>query len=169
MRRVLRRKAVTIIAAILSFTAIPAAGVVATATPALASVKICNTPTGSFCADAPTLGSGDPVVLTLNGRNFNEADQHFTCCNGHEVFRLEFSANTTLCMGVQDLGVNVTVRACSGGNSTNVNWARFPNSDGSVSWFSNPKNLWLSSDNTQGDQLFVAAMPCSACLNRWTG
>src|SRR5690349_20657842 len=120
MSGLLRRKTITIIAAIISFTAIPAAGISATATPALASftdVNICEA-SGHFCVGAPTIGYGDPVQLTLTGRSFNEADQHFTCCGGYEVFRLQFAADTAKCVGVPDSSTNLTVRECSGGNST---------------------------------------------------
>jgi hypothetical protein len=65
MRRLLGRNALTIIAVISSFTAMPAAGLAATATPALAAtgVKICLR-SGSTCVGAPTINFGDPVEAT---------------------------------------------------------------------------------------------------------
>jgi hypothetical protein len=62
MRRLLGRKAVTIIAAIISLTAIPATGIVATATPALASVHICNVAGIHGCIGSDSLNNGDPVT-----------------------------------------------------------------------------------------------------------
>jgi hypothetical protein len=168
MRRPLRHKAVTIIAAIISFTAIPAAGIVATATPALATigVHICLR-SGNGCVGAPTINIGDPVELTATGRYIVEVPAGFTCCGGHEVFRLQFSADATKCVGVPDGSLSTTVRACSGGNNSNVNWAEEPQGDGSIKWFSNTKNGFLSSDNRQGDQLFVGSNGCNGCFQRW--
>ncbi len=167
MRRLLRCKAVTIIAAIICFTAIPAAGIVATVTPALASVNICNVFGHTYCAGDPgTVNNGDPIVLTVSGRQFNEADQGFTCCGGFEVFRLQFAADTTQCMGVTNNTLKVTVRDCSGGNNSNVNWAQVPQSNG-VEWLSNTVGGYLASDNTLGDQLFVQSF-CTGCYFKWT-
>lgn len=156
MRRLLRRRALTIIAVIISFTAIPAAGIVATATPALASVTICNS-SGQFCLGAPTIDFGNPVVLTVGGRQVTEVYAGFTCCGGHEVFQIQFVADTTKCVGVVDNGTNVTVRACSGGNKSHVNWAEEPQSGGIIEWFSNTKDQFLASDDIQGHQLFTCA------------
>jgi hypothetical protein len=166
MRRPLGRKAVTIIAAIVSFTAIPAAGIVATATSALASVHICNVSGNQYCIGAPTLNFGDPVKLTVSGRDITRVDQGLIY-NIWEVYELKFTADTTKCVGVQDTGSNVTVRACSGGQSNNTYWAKDVQSDGSVKWISTTKNELLASDNGLGDQLFVATA-CSGCFFRWS-
>jgi hypothetical protein len=168
MRRLLRHKAVTIIAAIISFTAIPAAGIVATATPALAAtgVHICLASSkGNGCIGAPTINFGDPVELTATGRLIVEVPAGFTCCGGHEVFHLQFSADATKCVGVPANALNTTVRACSGGDSTNVNWAEEPQSDGSIIWFNNTVGGFLLSDNVQGDQLVLACG--NGCFIRW--
>lgn len=165
MRRLLRRKAVTIIAAIVSFTAIPAAGIVATATPALASVYICNS-SGLFCVGDPApVNNGDPVVLTVGGRAITRVDT-FLQFNTWEVFQLQFDANPSQCVGVQNSTSNVTVRNCSGGQNSNTYWAKDVQRDGSVKWVSTTKNGLLASDNTQGHQLFVT-VGCSGCFIRW--
>jgi hypothetical protein len=89
-----------IVAAIISSTAIPAVGIVATAAPALAAATICNSFGNQYCAGDPnTVNNGDPVVLTLDGRQIDEVAQHFTCCGGHEVYRLHFAAAPTQCIG----------------------------------------------------------------------
>jgi hypothetical protein len=173
MRGLLRSKALTIVAAIVSFTAIPAVGIVATATPALASVTICNTFGNRLCVGDPApVNNADPVVLTVGGRNMTELDQHFTCCGGFEVVRLSFDANPTQCIGVA-ASLNVTVRDCSGGNANNTNWARVPISNG-VEWFSNTLNRFLTSDNRLGHQLFASTADSQRCINGgcffvWTG
>src|SRR5215467_2695995 len=99
MRRMLRHKALTIIAAVISLTA-PAAAIVATATPALAAtgVHICLS-SGNGCVGAPTISFGDSVELTATGRFIVEVPAGFTCCGGHEVFLLQFSADATKCVG----------------------------------------------------------------------
>lgn len=167
MRRLLRHKALTIIAAIISFTAIPAAGIVATATPALAAtgVHICLS-SGNGCIGAPTIGFGDPVELTAGGRFIVEVPAGFTCCGGLEVFRFQFSADATKCVGVPASTINTTVRACSGGDSTNVNWAEEPQGDGSIIWLNHTVGGFLLSNNIQGDPLFVA-ITCNGCFRRW--
>ena len=167
MRRLLRRKALTIIAAIISFTAIPAAGIAATATPAPAATggRICLA-SGNGCVGAPTINFGDPVELTATGRFIVEVPAGFTCCGGHDVFRLQFSADATKCVGVPASGLNVTVRGCSGGDSTNVNWAEEVQSDGSIIWFNNHAGAFLVSDNVQGDQL-VTFCGSNPCFIRW--
>jgi len=166
MRRLLRRKAVTIIAAIVSLTAIPAAGIVATATPALASVHICNVAGNHYCLGAPTINFGDPVELTVTGRDITRVDQ-FLQYDSFEVFQLEFTADTTKCVGVPDASNKVTVRACSGGRNSNTYWAKDVQPDGSVKWLSATKNGTLDSDNGVFDQLFVAAS-CLGCYLRWS-
>jgi hypothetical protein len=164
MRRLLGRKTLTIVTAIISLTALPAAGIVTTATPALASVHICNVAGNHYCAGAPTLNNGDPVELTISGRDINEVDQGFTS-GGFEVFRLQFAAATSLCMGVASTG-NITLRACSGGNSNNTNWAREPVSGGIV-WISTTLDRWLTSNNGINQQLFVSG-GCTGCYTRWS-
>jgi hypothetical protein len=169
MRIPFRRKALTIIAAIVSFTAIPAAGIAATATPALASINICNTYGGNWCIGAPTIGIGDPVELTATGRNINLVDRGYTCCGGYEVFQLQFAADTAKCVGFPSSPpVRLTVRYCSGGNSTNTNWALVPGgSDGSTYFGSTTTAGYLSSDNTLGHQLFLGNYMCSGCYLKW--
>lgn len=165
MPTILRRRAVTVIAAVISFIAIPA-GIAVTAVPALAASPICNSFGNQYCIGAPGISSGDPVELTLSGRQINEVAQNFTCCHGHEVYQLQFSADTSKCVGVSSIGLT-TVRDCSAGNASNVNWAKEPQTDGSVEWFSNPMNGFLASDNGLGDQLFVTAAACNGCLLKW--
>jgi hypothetical protein len=164
MRRLLGRKSVTIIAAIISLTAIPAAGIVATATPALASVTICNVAGIMGCVGAPTLGNGDPAVLTASGREITRLDQHFTW-NTFEVYRLQFAAAPSQCAGVAATG-NITLRDCSGGNSNNTNWAREPVSGGFV-WISITNDRWLTSQNQLGQQLFISGGCTNSCYTRW--
>jgi hypothetical protein len=169
MRRLLGRKAVTIIAAIISLTAVPATGIVATATPALASVHICNA-NGTLhgCIGAPTVNNGDPVVLTASGRDITEVDQHFTYL-GFEVYRLRIdaSANQSQCVGVAASG-NLTLRNCSGGNSSNVNWAKQEVVGGTV-WLlnqSSPTEM-ITSHNQLGQQLFETTGCTNQCWNLW--
>jgi hypothetical protein len=169
MRRLLRRKVVTIVVAIISFATIPAAGIVAPASPALASSgSLCNGYGYHYCADTTDLSYGSYLFLTIpaSGALFNKVDLHFTCCGGHEVYRLQFAQDTARCIGVPGSSTAVTVRECSGGNSTNVNWAEFPQSGGGVQWFSNSKNMWLASDNHLGHSLFVTT-GCSGCYLNW--
>jgi hypothetical protein len=165
MRRLLGRKAVTIIAAIVSFTAIPVAGVVTTAAPALASVNICNSFGHKYCAGAPSLNNGDPVVLTSSGRAITEWDQGFTAFGGMEVFRLQFTAAPSQCMGIAASG-NITLRDCSGGNSNNTNWAK-EFASGGIVWISTTHDTELTSNNALGAQLFEDGPGCSGCYLRW--
>jgi hypothetical protein len=166
MRRPLRRKAVTIIAAIVSFTAVPAGGIVATATPALASVTLCNSFGHQYCAGDPgAVNNGDPVVLTQTGRSINLLDQHFTCCGGYEVFRLQLVANTSQCVGVNSQGF-VTLRDCSGGNNNGTNWAHEPAGNGQWFWYSSPWQGFLTSLNRLGADLVPDG--CLGCEQRWT-
>jgi hypothetical protein len=170
MRRLLGRKAVTIIAAIISFTAIPGGAVVATATPAAAvtPVYICNVTGQDGCVAAPTLANGNPVTLTNahGGRLINELWQGYTCCGGYKVYRLQFNALQSQCVAVGTSN-NVTIRDCSGGNDSNASWAKVPL--GSVwTWFNVTKQQYLTSNNQVGDQLFTANYGCSpACYQRW--
>jgi hypothetical protein len=166
MRSPLRRKAVTIIAVIMSFTAIPAAGIVANAAPALASGDICLT-YGNGCAGGADIDIGSYVVLTSTGRRIDEVAQNYKCCGGYEVFQLRFADNTARCIGVNG-GIGVTVRDCSGGNTAGVNWAREPGSSGIVYWWNNPKQGYLSSDNYLGDGLFVS-FSSSGTYQAWNG
>jgi hypothetical protein len=71
------------------------------------------------------------------------------------VFQLQFSADATKCVGVPDGSLSITVRACSGGNNSNVNWVEEPVGDGTIKWFSNTKGGFLSSHDIEGQQLFV--------------
>lgn len=170
MRRLLRRKVATIAAVIISFTAIPAAGIVASASPALASTGyLCNGYGSHYCADTTSLSYGYELFLTIpaSGALFNKVDQHFTCCGGNEVYRLEFNQDPARCIGVPDNSTAVTVRECSGGDSTNVNWAELPQPGGGVWWYSNSKGgMYLASDNTLGHALFVT-YGCSGCYLNW--
>lgn len=165
MRRLFGRKAVTIIAAIVSFTAIPAAGIVATATPALASNYICTLSFPGGCVGAPTIGFGDPVELTT-GRLINEVDQGYTCCGGAHVFQFQFAADSAKCVGAVDNGIAVVVRACSGGNEAGVNWAKFIFPAG-IEWWNNPRQGFLGTDGIVGNQLFIANS-CHGCGFLWT-
>src|SRR5215470_12864159 len=126
MRIPFRRKVMTSVMAIVSFTAI---GIVVSPTAAEASVgKICLT-YGLGCIGAPTIGLGDPVVLTQTGRQINLHDRGYQCCNGLEVFQLQFDADRTRCVGVPAGSLRTTVRLCSNGNDANVNWAFMPDGD----------------------------------------
>jgi len=157
------------VAAIISFAAIPAAGIV-TASPAQASTGfLCNgNGNNHYCADTLDLSYGTHLFLTIpaSGADFNKVDQHFTCCGGHEVYQLKFVQDTARCVGVAAGSTAVTVRECSGGNSTNTNWAEFPQSGGGVQWFNNPTNQWLASDNHLGHGLFVT-FGCTGCFLNW--
>jgi hypothetical protein len=174
MRRLLRRKAATIIAAIISLTAIPSAGIVATAVPALASVHICNVNGVQGCVGAPTVNNGDPVKLTVGGRDINLLDQHFKR-GGDEVYRLQFAAAPSQCVGVAS-SFFLTLRDCSGGNNNNTNWIRVRVSGG-IGWESNTLNnpglnFFMDSTNTLGEQLraggFLNGTNCpSVCYSTW--
>ena len=171
MRRLLGRKSVTIIAAIISLTAIPAAGIVATATPApaVASVRICLPNFTQGCVGAATLNNGDKVVLVAShgGRLINELPQGYTCCGGYHVCRLQFNAAPSQCVGVTSL-LTITLRDCSGGNSNNTNWAKKPQSDGSVKWYSPTTLEDLTSHDIIGEQLFSEEDGCDlSCFQRW--
>ena len=174
MRGMLRRKTLTISAAIISVGVMAATGVVATATPALAGVNFCNVFGHNYCiGDSGTVTNGDAVVLTASGRDLNMVDQHFK--NGNdEVYRLQFVANTSQCLGIPGNGSeNITVRDCSGGNSSNVNWGMEFDTNG-FEWRSTTVTgagnaLYLASDNFLGDQLFVSELDnCPGCLFKWT-
>jgi hypothetical protein len=169
LHRLLRHKAVTIIAAIIAFAAIPVAGVTATAGPALAAGNICNINGHGYCAGGANIGIGDPVTLESGGRVFEEEAQNFTCCGGWPVFQLQYAANPARCMGVAATSNNVTVRDCSGGDSSHVNWAR-EQFGGYVEWFNNHGGGFLTSHNIPGQQLFVVPTPCTqSCYFKWTG
>lgn len=169
MRRLLGRKAVTIIAAIISLSTILAAGVVAT--PALAANitgPICNSFGHMYCIGAPNLSNGSPVVLTSSGRTITELDQNFKTGNGFEVYRLQITATantTSQCLGIAASG-NITLRDCSGGNSNNTNWAK-EFATGGIVWISNTTGLNLTSDNALNDQLFQDGDGCRGCYFRW--
>jgi hypothetical protein len=168
MRRLLGRKAVTIIAAIMSFTAIPAVGIVATATPAAAlDHYICNSSGNFYCIGDPgTLSNGDRLVLSAQGRLITESAQGYTCCGGYPVYRLKFVADPSQCVGVPDANYNVTVRNCSGGNNSNVNWAKEPGTS-ELKWWNATKGNFLGSDNQRGDPLFIATSCTAGCYFQW--
>ena len=169
MRRVLRRKVVMIIAAVISFTVIPAAGIVATATPALANVNICNSFGAGYCVGAPDLSYGLPVILEVAGTTgtaIHLQRQSWTCCNGSYVYQLQFASDTARCVGVAVDSNEVTVRECSGGDKTNTNWAFEWQSNLTVKWYNTSKNVFLGSDNTLYDQLFVKSS-CTGCYFAW--
>lgn len=139
--------------------------------PALATdsvITICNTYGHNWCIGAPTLGIGDGVGLTATGRRINFHDQGYTCCGGHEVFQLQFAADTTKCVGVASGFYFTTVRYCSSGNSANVNWALVSGgSDGSVLFYSNTYDEYLASDNLMDGALYVYPLPCNGCYAKW--
>jgi hypothetical protein len=172
LRRLLGRKAVTIIVAIISLSTIPAAGVAATATPALAANitgPICNSFGHMYCIGAPNLSNGSPVVLTSSGRTITEIDQNFKTGNGFEVYRLQITATantTSQCLDIAASG-NITLRDCSGGNSNNTNWAK-EFATGGIIWISNTTNLNLTSDNALNDQLFKMEMAAAAVTSGGT-
>lgn len=175
MRRLFTRRAVAIAAAVISLTAIPATGIVAPAAPAFGSARAgtssyeCNTYGHMYCLDVPApFGNASPVVLgaSSGGRLIYGQDMGYTCCSGHEVYRIHFVADSSQCLGVSSSGL-ATVRDCSDGNSSQVNWAWVPGSvDGE--WENATSRLYLVSDNTLGDQLSVAVPPCPNCYFTWT-
>ena len=171
MRRLLGRKAVTIIAAIISLTVIPAAGITATAAPALADVTgtICNSSGHMYCIGAPTLNNGDPVGLTASGRVIHEIDQGFTVMGGLHVYRLQITATATSstpqCVGVNASNL-ATLRDCSGGNNNNTNWAKDFVAGGIV-WINNTIRLNLTSNNALNHQLFLDDDGCMGCYFSW--
>jgi hypothetical protein len=151
---------VAIIAAVVSVAAIPV-GIIATATPALASgFTICTASGHHYCIGASTLRNGDPVQSTAGGRQINLVDQHFKS-HGREVFRLHFAAAPTLCVGVENVSspsnktVKSRLRDCSNGNGANVNWVEVPQSGDSVKLYSVTWGAYLTSLNTRGSQLIV--------------
>jgi hypothetical protein len=172
MRKLLGRKAVIIIAAIISVTAIPAAGVVATATPAQAATfNICELNGHNYCIGDPgTVSNGDAVVLTgpTEGRLINEVYKGYTCCGGWSVYQLQFVTAPSQCVGVASGAyANVTVRDCSGGNSNNTNWARRITSSGYVQWLNSNEPTYglLTGRDKLGSQLIGAA--CTGCFYTW--
>ncbi|HLK76804.1 MAG TPA: hypothetical protein VKU77_24565 [Streptosporangiaceae bacterium] len=167
MHRLLRRKAVTIVAAIITFAAIPVA-ITVTAGPALAAGDICNVNGLGDCAGGGSIAIGAPVTLESGGRVFNEVAQNFTCCGGWPVFQLQYNENPARCMGVAATSNNVTVRDCSGGDRSRVNWAR-EDFGSYVEWFNNRGGL-LTSHNIPGQQLFVVPTACTQnCFFKWSG
>jgi hypothetical protein len=177
VRRLLRRKAVITLAAILSFTAIPAAGIIATAGPALAAPgPFCNPGGNMFCIGTAGLTSGTPVTLAMkaNARTLALSDKHFTCCNGHEVYQLQVVNAPTLCLGIhigQTLP-SITLRDCSGGASNGTNWAMEPLGAGAFNWEEPSSNgILLTSDNVLGHQLEAEEVGCGGgtnCAQKWT-
>jgi hypothetical protein len=157
-----------IIAAIV-FAAIPVAGVTASAAPALAAGDICNVNGLGYCVGGATIGIGDPVTLEPGGRVIDEVAQNFTCCGGWPVFQLKYNADSARCVGVAATSNNVTVRDCSGGASSNVNWAR-EDMGSYVIWFNKQGGGILTSHNIEGQQLFVVPTPCTqSCFDKWSG
>jgi hypothetical protein len=176
VRRMLRRRALAITAAIISLAVIPVTGAVVTASPAWAvSGNLCNLfGQNNYCAGVPgTVANGDHVVLTVLGRDINFKDQGFKNKN-QEVYRIQFVADTSQCLGIPANGVNITVRDCSGGNGSNVNWAMEFDTNG-YEWRSTTvtgpggATFYLASDDDLGDQLFVSERDnCPGCLFKWT-
>jgi len=167
VRRLLRCKAVTIIAAIVSLTASLAVGSVATAVPALASVQICNVAGNHYCIGDPNgVNNGDPVVLEPVGRDITRVDT-FLQYETFEVYQLQFVANTSQCVGVQNSTKWVTVRDCSGGQNSNTYWGRAVQGDGSVKWVSTTKGVVLVSNDGYAQQLWVGNA-CNGCYIRWS-
>lgn len=142
-----------------SATAAPAA-------PSLSKVHVCLA-FAAGCVGAPNLGNGDPVELTGVGRELNFVDQGFKCCDGTmEVYRIQLSAAPTQCLG-ETQKATVTLRNCSGGNASMVNWARAPQSNGNIEWLNRPLGgvLTAPGDNL-GEQLTVTD-GCTGCLLQW--
>lgn len=172
MRRVLRHKAVAIIAAVVSVNAIPV-GIVATATPALASSPtICTAFGHHLCIGAPALRNGHPVQSTPNGRQITLVDQHFKF-QRKEVYRLRFAAAPTLCVGAtnatsESKPVRSTLRDCSGGNQANVNWVEVPQSGDSVKLLSITWGAYLTSLNARNGQLLLTNCDnCKGVYRTW--
>src|SRR5215831_5827056 len=151
MRRLLGRKAVTIIAAIVSLTAIPSAGIVASATPALASIHVCLQNTQG-CAGAPTVNVGDPVKLTVSGRDINLIHHQF---GASTVYQFQIVANPSQCLGISG-GFNIDLRNCSGHESNNTDWEKIVGNFTGIAWQSNSLfDWWLDSDGIIGHQLIA--------------
>jgi hypothetical protein len=133
------------------------------ATPAFASdinnVHICLVHGTQDCVGAPTLGSGDKVELTSSGRTINELDK------GNGFWRLQFDADHTKCVGVAS-SRNLTVRDCSEGAASNVDWGRFSVSGG-INWSNSSLLGLMGSDNTPGDQLVDCLGSCSGLFELW--
>lgn len=179
MRRLFRRKVLVTLAALISFTTIPAAGIVATATPAMASTTICEASGNNRCIGAASLSSGAAAVnaMPASGRQFNFVDKGFTCCGGFEVRQLQLAAAPTLCLGIHldptHAGDLITLRNCSGGNSNGTNWIRITDSTtATVRWSNTSEDTttFLTSDDVLGSQLSVLSLGCSGspnCFQRW--
>jgi len=178
MRRLFRRKVLVTLAALASFITIPAAGIVATATPAMASTTICMASGNMWCIGAASLSSGAMAVNArpANGRQFTIVDKGFTCCGGFEVRQIQLTAAPTLCLGIHidptHAGDLITLRNCSGGNSNGTNWIQITDaSTASVRWQDNggsDASVILTSDNVLGSQLQVLSLGCTPnCFQRW--
>lgn len=181
MRRLFGRKVLVTLAALASFITVPAAGIVATATPAMASTTICTASGNHWCIGAASLSSGAAAVnaMPANGRQFNIVDKGFTCCGGFEVRQIQLAAAPTLCLGVhsdtEHAGGTITLRNCSGGNTNGTNWIRITDANtATVFWqnttgaISRPQDDILTSDNVLGSQLEVLTLGCSPnCFQRW--
>src|SRR5262249_17333909 len=92
----------------------------------------------------------------------------FTCCGGLHVYQLQFRNNTARCMGLPAGSGEVTVRDCSGGDTTNTNWAKGPVGSGEEMWENTSLKVYLASHDIDGDQLFVTTTSCSpGCFLKW--
>jgi hypothetical protein len=133
---------------------------------AATSAHICLAFGNGACVGAPTLNNGDPVELTADGRQINLLDQNFTCCGGLEVYRLQLAAAPSLCLG-QTQFATVTLRNCSGGDASLVNWALSPQADGTIEFINRPNGGVLTSPGDQlGTQLTVTS-GCNGCFLKW--
>jgi hypothetical protein len=142
----------------------PPASTSATAAPVIAAndingVHICLVNGSHGCVGAPTLGSGDKVELTSDGRVINELDK------GLGTYKLQFDADHSKCVGVAS-SRNITVRDCSAGESSNVLWEREKTSNG-VYWVNEGIYGSLGSDNTIGHQLYDCPNQCNGWYSLW--
>jgi hypothetical protein len=109
-------------------TATPAT---ATAAPAATIIHVCTASGNNYCLGATSITDGTPITNSNPGRDIFPSPQFFEQGFG-EVYRLEFSADTTKCVGFSANGL-AEVRDCLG-NSNFTNWVDGNFGDGTTTW-----------------------------------
>ncbi len=123
----------------------------AIATPAYASVRVCET-FGNYCVGAPSLVAGAPVMETSGGRAINEVKNS----GGH--YALKFADNTSLCV-TAGANLSVYVDSCT---ATGTSWDKTA-FNGHYRWVNRVHQAYLTGHNN-GTQMFVSGSCSTNCF-----
>lgn len=103
----------------------------ATAAPAAIIIHICTASGNHYCLGATSITDGTPVTNSNPGRDIFPSPQ-FSAPGMGEVYQLQFSADTTKCVGFSANGL-AEVRDCLG-NSNFTNWVDGNFGNGTTTW-----------------------------------